>query len=234
VSRKPQKNYLSIVLAIPFVFLSEFLFLVLMQKYLRYADLGLFCRYSSNFGTLHDGVPWMLFFFLGWFWGIPLLITYTWQQTMVRRKRGNEGTVTMQETDEIERVKRTRESLKKEKTPSSRIFLAFFLFMGWDFSVEYLAIQSGLWSYPYVSTTFALGGLPLIRIFLVGFIGFTLFAVNSAIEKRSYRLAMKEANSSTRVPPEIKEKGWAWNILVRIIGYNAVFLVCLVVSFARE
>lgn len=234
VSRKPQKNYLSMILATPFIFLSESFVLTLMEKYFQHANVDIFCTYSGNFGMLYDGVPWMLFFFTGWFWGIPLLIFYMWHQAFSQKRSERIDSVSMQKMDEIERVRRTRESLKKERIPRSRIFLTVPLFMAWDFAIEYFAIRSELWSYPrtyaYTYASFTVGGIPYFRILMVGFAGFMLFLANSAIEMRSHRPALKQVKSPTQTPPEVEEKSWAWNILVRIISYNIAILFWFLVS----
>jgi hypothetical protein len=236
-SRKPQKNYFSTVLATPFMFLSESFILILVWKFhkvvMDFLCNGLYCRYTPHFGVVYsgmsyDGIPWVLFFHNGLFWGIPLLAFSMWFQAR-RQKRREDLTNTpdmpiMQEDDEIERVKRMRESFKKKDTSLRKIFLLFILFMVWDLAVEYFPVQSRLWSYP--CTTFTFGRVSFLKIFFVGLAGPILCFVNILIESRGGReLLPDQVGPPKGFFPRARQRGWAWNILIRVISYNLTILL---------
>ncbi|MGC1122435.1 MAG: hypothetical protein WBA22_15190 [Candidatus Methanofastidiosia archaeon] len=226
------------------MFLSESFILILVWKFHQAVmDLlcnGLYCRYSPHFGMIYsgmsyNGIPWMLFFHNGLFWGIPLLAFTMWFQAR-RQKRREDMTDTpkdladMQEMDEIERVKRTRESYKKGHIPLRKIFLLFILFMVWDFAVEYFPVQSRLWSYPCTSFTFR--GLSSFKIFFVGLAGPILCFINILIESWGRGLPSDQVGPPERMSPRVREKGWAWNILIRVMAYNlAIILLWLSLVF---
>lgn len=243
VSRVPQKDYLSIIAATPFIFLSECLVLTLTGKYLHSIQMtSLFYKYSTSFGTLLYRIPWVLPFSNGWFWGIPLLICYTLHRKIYQEKeeKGEKGEkieilTPLEEMDEIERVKRTRELFKRQQTSkyfTFKFFLPIFIFMGWDIIVEYLAIQRGLWSYPYGSLT--VGGLPSLRFFTVGFTGWMMVVINNAIATPHHRRTLRSMRSPEQIPLEVHERSWAWNILARIIIYNAALIFYLMLMFLKE
>ncbi len=243
-SRMPQKNYLSIIAATPFIFLSECLAIILMQEYFEGVEISrLFYEYSRDFNMLYDRVPWVLPFSNGWFWGIPLLICWKLHELIHQKDEGTETLPHMGKMDEIERARRKRESMQgvgigiqiasELKLLLLELLLPFLIFMGWDISVECLAIWSGLWSYPYSSST--IGGLPLLRSIAVSSIGVFLAIINTLLVLHSRRTAGQEKSLIDRLldigekSPDVKERSWTWNVFWRIIGYNFVFLYLFII-----
>ncbi len=92
-----------------------------------------------------------------------------------------------------------KEKEMAEKIEAGFIFLAFFI---WDSLVEHFATQHGLWAYHPLFHMHMNVDFPFVEPFVAGLAGMCSYLLN-----------------------QFEVKNWILNVVMRIIGYNCIFLL---------